>query len=110
MTIQNFDQRMVLYGKGLTDKEIARELGMDRPAVSDWRYRHNLPNINGQSFCPMEQALPAEQCDVMNVFFSRMERLADSNPGKKIDVSKFIKIYRDQELIHAGPGRSRWSY
>lgn len=38
------DNRWELYKKGLTDEEIAREVGCSKKTISNWRYRHRLPS------------------------------------------------------------------
>ena len=38
------DKRFNLYKQGLSDKQIAKRLGLSATGVNKWRKRHNLPS------------------------------------------------------------------
>ena len=50
MAIPIKDNRMELYEQGLTDRQIARALGLNTATINNWRKFHKLPG-NGKDSC-----------------------------------------------------------
>lgn len=95
-------QRMALYRQGLSDGEIARELGLKRQTVAVWRYRRHLPSNRPacRSYIagvPMEQALTPEQCDVMRNFLQAVVGYDKMTGGalRGETLGRFMQLYRE---------------
>jgi hypothetical protein len=89
-----YAKRLELYKQGLTDKNIAAIEGVTPQAIGWWRGHHRLKaNHDSETYiasCPMEEALPLDQCDVMRLFLSDLVKAADACRGRK-DVMGFMR-------------------
>ena len=102
----NHDQRLALYNQGMNDRQIAAVVGVSRITITKWRERYQLP-VNRKrkperiprQHVPMERVLDPEQCQIMRQFFADLLTAAEHG---RVDVGKFMTIYRDCGLMEKG--------
>jgi len=95
LTPEQKQQRLLLYKRGLNDREIGEIVGCSPAAIYDWRKRRNLPanDTRGQKRgVTMEKALTPEQCKVMREFLRALVTAHKYN--ERLNVGKFINRYR----------------
>lgn len=99
-------QRLALYNQGKNDREIAEASGVCRTTITTWRKRYQLPAHREsrpvripKQHVPMEEALTPDQCQVMRKFFADLLMAAEHG---RVDVGKFMTIYRDCGVIEKG--------
>lgn len=104
------DNRMELYEQGLTDRSIAKMVGVTQGAITDWRKRRSLQSHQkrerkrvrpGHPYKfkytgkPMERFLSPAQCESMWGFFRLLITAHNMNP-KELNVTRLINFYRDE--------------
>ena len=85
-------RRLEMYKRGMSDREIARQVGRSSSVIREWRKRHNLPAHNYNAGVAMETALTPEQCEKMRRFFRLLvayHQLAKTNQ-RKLDVGVLL--------------------
>lgn len=88
-------QRIDLYNQGLSDKMIAKKLGIKQNSFADWRKRQGLTPNSMQCSCNMSRALTPGQCREMSLFLSDLLRIASMRPpGTKKNVIAFANEWR----------------
>ncbi len=98
-----------LYRRGLTDKEIARELGVSAGTVGNWRRRFGLPphRARPRRGVRMEEALSPEECTRVRDFLRSLVCYARQlPPGTLPDVSAFMSEWRE---VHGGRPYHKWT-
>ena len=95
-----------LYKQGLSDGEIACQVGCSRNFIAKWRARHGLQTRHGNSkSMPMEQALPPEGCELVREFLRMLVYYAGKSEGAKIDVGRFMAEWRKVQYGTSSPGQ-----
>jgi len=98
--------RLELYNRGLTDRELAEAVGISYNSAYDWRRNRNLPRHAAElrhyddykHHVPMEEALSPDQCGRMRAFLGGLIFLANKHTGKQVDVSSYMKNYRNNGM------------
>ena len=87
-------RRMALYRQGLTDREIAEREGVTVSAIKQWRYVHHIwPKEWGTKH---DVSVRAEHERVLlRSFFSDLITVANAAQGKRVDVGRFMKVWRE---------------
>ena len=94
MTIKHNPRVLDLYQSGLSDYEIAAELGVSPSGIRYWRSQRGLSSQHSVNKVPMEQVLDPDQCEAMRRFLGCLVTFSDRFPGKKIDILMFAREYR----------------
>lgn len=87
-------RRMALYRQGLTDREIAEREGVTVSAIKQWRYVHHIwPKEWGAKHDVFVRA--EHERVLLRRFFSDLITVANAAQGKRVDVGRFMKAWRE---------------
>lgn len=109
---KDYSDRLEMYESGMSDDEIAFELGLSTITICGWRSKNRLKPINpikprqrvyyGKGVkdpeVPMQEALSPGECEKMQTFLSTLVKTYKSATTTKIekpDIGNFMRVYRE---------------
>jgi len=97
-----FPERLRLYEEGLSDSEIAREIGVAKTTISGWRWRRKLPPNGGERG---RQKIHIPKGDLERMYWE--EGMTQTEIGEELGVSEYVVSDRMREygIPSRYPGR-----
>lgn len=94
------EERLRLYRKGLSDREIADLLGVNYETIRSWRVNRKLPLNSKTKVVPLAKdavkvVIKREMSESIRGFFRFLLNAKHRYPTAKIDVMEAAKIYRE---------------